>query len=624
MNSKSLHRIQTNSSFEGKALSLIKRDSKIEFDLLNIVQMWSPLEGRFRGVFFIAILFLTTFTLQAQEEENLGTEVVNIVKPYSPTISDAFKVKEVPVINDSTNMEKKEVQYRIFSVPVASTFTPTKGKATTIEKAKKIKLYDNYATLGVGNYLNVIAELYSNFEISRTDNFGVYFKHNSSQGGIDGLRLDDKFYDTKLEGNYSSRQKDMTYGIKAGVEHQLYNWYGLSSFYSEASDEVINGIDSKHSYFSGFAEGLLEVENSYFEKATANIRYLGDSYSSSEFNIKADSDFGFDIQDFPVNIGVNLDYLNGKFDRDYLNVSELKYSILNFGVAPSVDYVNEDLAVSVGFEAVVSFDSENSYLDIYVYPNVEVSYRLVDEILIAYGGVDGGLQQNTYYDFKEENPFVSPTLLIMPTHQQYYGFAGLKGKLTSTLVYDVKASYGNEKDKALYTINHGKLLNPALEGYEYGNSFYVVYADVSTLSVFGELNLELSKNFSIGINGTFNNYDMSKQPEPWNLPTIEASLFSSFNISEKFYGGASLFFVGERKDFFLSENIDWPFGNLYPEHITLDSYIDANAHLGYRFNQQLSFFIKGSNLFGENYQKWANYPVQGIQVLGGASYKFDW
>ncbi len=590
---------------------------------LNKTQNKFLFKGRFRGVLSIVlILMLTSLTLQAQENENLGTEVVNIVKPYSPTLSDAFKVKESPVFNDSLNTDKKEVNYSIFSVPVASTFTPAKGKATAVEKAKKAQLYDNYTTLGVGNYLNVLAEFYSNFEISRTDNFGVYFKHNSSQGGIDGLRLDDKFYNTKLEGNYSSRQKDMTYEIKAGLEHQIYNWYGLSPFYTEASDEVINSIDSKHSYFGGFTEGLLEIEDSYFEKVTASIRYLGDNFSSSEFNLKANSEFGFDVLDFPVNIDVNLDYLNGKFDKDYLNTSDLKYGIFNFGLAPSVDYVTEDLSVSVGFEAVVSMDSENSDTNFYIYPNVEVSYRLVDEILIAYGGVDGGLQQNYYYKFKEENPFVSPTLLITPTHQQYYGFAGLKGKLTSTLAYNVKASYDNEKDKALYTVNYEKQLDPSLEGYEYGNSFNVVYGEVSTLSFFGELNLELSKNFSIGVNGTFNSYDMAKQPEPWNLPTVEVSLFSSFNISEKFYGGASLFFAGERKDFFVSEN--GPFGNLISELITLDSYIDANAHIGYRFNEQLSFFIKGSNLFGDNYQKWRNYPVQGIQILGGASYKFDW
>ena len=246
----------------------------------------------------------------------------------------------------------------------------------------------------------------------------------------------------------------------------------------------------------------------------------------------------------------------------------------------------------------------------------------MDELLIIYGGVDGGLIQNSYYNFKEENPFVSPTMYIMPTNQQYNGFAGINGKLTNTLAYNLRTSYGKEEDKALFVKNPTKQLVTGLEGYEYGNSFAVAYDDVTTLSVFGELNLELSDNFSLGISGTFNSYDTTRQPEAWNLPELEASIFSNFNITEKIYGGVSLFYVGERKDFLVSEF--GPFGDILAEIVTLDSYIDANAHLGYRFDNQLSFFIKGSNLFGDNYQKWMNYPVQGIQVLGGASYKFDW
>ena len=82
----------------------------------------------------LGLLIFSINTISAQEEDNLGTEVVNIVKPYSPAISDAFKVKENPLINDSTNTKKKEVIYSIFSVPVASTFTPAKGKAASVEK----------------------------------------------------------------------------------------------------------------------------------------------------------------------------------------------------------------------------------------------------------------------------------------------------------------------------------------------------------------------------------------------------------------------------------------------------------------------------------------------------------
>ena len=165
----------------------------------------------FKKSLIFALSFFTISLVFSQDKDDLGTEVVNIVKPYTPTISDAFKVKETPELNDTDSVQKKEVRYEIFSVPVASTFTPSKGKAATVDKAKPITLYDNYATLGFGNYTSVLGELFSSFEISRTDNAGIFFRHNSSQGDIDGVRLENKYYDTELSGNYTSRQKDMSY-----------------------------------------------------------------------------------------------------------------------------------------------------------------------------------------------------------------------------------------------------------------------------------------------------------------------------------------------------------------------------------------------------------------------------
>ena len=568
----------------------------------------------------LGLLIFSINTISAQEEDNLGTEVVNIVKPYSPAISDAFKVKENPLINDSTNTKKKEVIYSIFSVPVASTFTPTKGKAASVEKIKPLKLYDNYATFGIGNYTNVLAEFYSDFEISSTDNFGLFFKHNASQGGIKDILLDNKFYDTQLEGNYTRRQKDLNYEMSAGIKHQLFNWYGLNNLYNAAPPEIINSIASKHSYFSGSAEGNLIMEDSYFEKGTASIRYLGDSFSSSEFNIKVKPEFGFDAIDFPLKIGVDLDYIGGTFKRNYSDTSAVKYSFFNAGIIPSYAYTAEYLSLSVGFSGYVSLNSEESKTSFYVYPKIEASYRIVDELLIVYGGIDGGLEQNSYYNFKEKNPFVSPTLFIQPTSELYNGFAGLKGKLTNAIAYNIKASYYEEDDKALFNSNIYKGQDLTLEGYEYGNSFNVVYDDLETISFFGELIFEVLTNFNLGINGTYNSYHTKYEIEPWNLPTIEATLFTTFNITEKFYGGASLFFVGERKDLY-SSSIGFLPDN---EVITLASYFDANAYIRYRFNKQLTIFVKGSNLFGENYQKWANYKVQGIQGMLGGSYKFDW
>ena len=83
----------------------------------------------------ITILFLSLFTIGfSQETDDIGTETVTVVKPYSPTVSEAFKIKTMPNLNDSIVLKKKPISYSIFSVPVASTFTPAKGKASKVER----------------------------------------------------------------------------------------------------------------------------------------------------------------------------------------------------------------------------------------------------------------------------------------------------------------------------------------------------------------------------------------------------------------------------------------------------------------------------------------------------------
>jgi len=69
---------------------------------------------------------------------------------------------------------------------------------------------------------------------------------------------------------------------------------------------------------------------------------------------------------------------------------------------------------------------------------VTASYRVVEDNVIAYGGIEGKLRQNSYYDLVAENPFVSPTLEIQPTDQQYDAYIGLKGQLLPNLGYNLE------------------------------------------------------------------------------------------------------------------------------------------------------------------------------------------
>jgi len=567
-------------------------------------------------IFIIAILTSTVSLAQERTKDTLDPEVVTVVKPYTPTVADAFKIKETPTLDDETTTTKKEIKYNIFSIPVASTFTPAKGKAATVNKAKQVKLYDNYASLGVGTYTTILGEVYLNHELGRGENVGGYLTHHSSSGGIDEVLLDDDFIDTKLNVNYSQRLRDLSWTVEAGALYQKYNWYGLPQPYFDATTaDTLNG---SHSFYGGNVGGKVKFEDYIFDDASVRFRRFGDNQGSGENRFVAKASAEVPIQDELIETEVTIDYIGGAFDRNYFTNDELKYSNINFGIAPSYQLTQDDLTLNLGVNLVYLNNTEAGDSDFYIYPNITASYRLVDELMIAFGGLEGGLIQNSYYDFAQANPFVSPTLFIAPTDQKYNASVGLKGKLSNSMSYSVSGHYVNERNKALYRAN--PVLGGAIEDYQYGNSFGMVYDDVKTFSFAGELNVDVNRNFKLGIKAEYFSYNTDNQAEAWNLPDMQASLFMDYQIDKNWFAGAGLFYVGERKDqFFEVGTLVLPI----EETITLDSYFDANAHVGYRLNDQLSFYLKANNIANQDYQRWLNTPVQGIQLLGGATYQFD-
>ena len=577
----------------------------------------------------ILLMILGVTQVQSQEKEKdkkevtIGTEVVNVVKPYTPTISDAFKVKATPKLNDAVNTVKKKVTYSIFSVPVASTFTPSKGNAATLKKPAKIKLYDNYATLGFGSLTTALAEFYSNVQLSRTENFGVFLNHNSSQGGIDGVAVDDFFYDTRLNVNYGVRERDLSWKADLDIQHQVFNWYGITLL-AFTNPDVINfgDFDPTHSYVTAALKGSLSFNDAIFKEGDFTLRYLGDSESSTELRALAKPTFEFPIGGEQITTTAVLDYVSGSFDNGLRGAAGVDYSFINVGVQPGLVILRDDLTVNLGLKAYVSLDTENSETDFFAYPNVTASYRVVGDYFIAYGGLEGDLIQNNYYDIVQENPFVSPSLFIQPTNQQYDGFLGIKGKLSNTVSYNLRGSLINENDKALFRLNDFETLSAEVSRpvFENGNSFGLVYDDVTTFSVFGELNFDVNSKFKLKINGQFNSYSTDNEIEAWNLPEITASVFGDYQINEQWFVGANIFFVGERFD---RLGIIDPVGIFETTTVSLESYFDVNAHVGYRINDRLSAFGRINNIFDNNYQKFLNFQVQGLQALMGATYKFD-
>ncbi|WP_350287712.1 TonB-dependent receptor [uncultured Croceitalea sp.] len=576
---------------------------------------------------FISILVLSLFgVVRAQETDDIGTETVTVVKPYSPTVSDAFKIKSVPNLNDSIVLQKKKIDYTIFSVPVASTFTPAKAKAATVEKIPPPTLYNSYASVGLGNFNNALVDFYTSREVGRDEdllNFGL--SHHSSRGDIDSTPLETDFYNTNVDINYGQKDRDYNWSAGIGVQHQLYNWYGLES--GAFTQTQIAGIDERQNYFNAEAKANVNVEDSFFKNANVLVRRFWDGVESGENRVVVRPELEVPISTELVNIKAKLDYVGGNFKNTDLNntenVDEIDYGHFQVGINPSIVILRDELTLNLGANFVYGTDIERSNGSFYIYPAVTASYRLLEDQVIAYGGIEGDLRQNSYHGFVDENPFVSPTLFIQPTDQQYEGYLGIKGQLFSNVGYNVKGSYMAENRRPLFFLNPQNVSRADEKGYNFGNSFQVFYDDIRTLGIFAELNIDVNRNFTLGLNAEYYNYNTETDNPAWNLPEVKGSLFLDYQITDKWFAGANLFYIGDRQDLQSTAVANTP-ANEFPSTIVdLDGFFDANAHLGYRFNEQLSVFARLSNLANNNYQQWYNFRVQGFQALGGVSYKFD-
>ncbi len=577
----------------------------------------------------MAILLSSTAVAQdknkTKKDENIGTEVVNVVRPYEATISDAFKVRETPNLSDDDNAQKKNIKYSINSFPVASTFVPEKGKAADVEKDPRLAAFNNYALFGLGNYLNLRGELFLTKKVSETDYLAGMVHFFSSEGGIKDQILDDYFSKAAIDLTYGSKKEKFNWNIDLGFQNQVTNWYGLPVKDLDFMNFDARGIDEEQQYRSVFLGGKMEFNNSPLASVDLKYKYFWDAFDSKEnrFYIKPKIETALGEQDITVNLV--MDYVSTDYEVFQTKYKESNRQ-MNFGVEPSIAFQDETYSLQLGAgiyfnDSEVKGKKDNAF---YVYPQVKASFNLVDNLLIAYTGAEGGLKQNTYADFVAENPFITPGNAILPTSEQFNIYLGLKGKLDNTISYNIRGSYKSEDDKAFF-MSSAYVGGPTALGYQYGNSFDLAYSNLKTWSFFGELRFDFEKNVTMGVNGTFSHYT-TDLTEAWNMPSAKVGADIQIEITDKWFAGTEVYFVGERKDVFRNGTVVDPSDPGFisePVVKTLESYVDWNLKLGYRPSKHWTIFLNGNNLLNKNYENWNNFKVQGVQVMGGAMYKFD-
>jgi len=584
--------------------------------------------------FLIFLIFIGFLSANAQTEvpvkrkDTVKTEVVEVITTYNPEIADANKIKKNPTLKLLDKSKKKKLEYAIFSAPVASTFIPKSGVVKGIDVGIKERIYGNYIAAGFGNYTSPYFEAYIHNQTRFESEFGLSTKYAASFDNIDNTVLDSDFSNFSASLFYKQEERYFDWKVTLNTERNNYNWYGLKE--NTFTDNVIDNIEENQTYNYFNVVGELDFLDSYIDKSELSISYFSDEFSSNEFLINLNTNFDLPIDFISRNldnlkVNTSLEFLNGTFERDYQNQNDINYSIFTAKINPEYNTTFSGFALKLGTKLFASFDTENSVNHFLIYPDIKIQKTIIKEQLNVYAGVFGDFKTNTYRNFTTENPFISPTQFITQTAEKYNAFIGFNGVIHKDLSFNISANIKEEEDKALFVRNNSKsngvtnsVNGTELKGFEYGNSFSVFYDDVKTTSLFAELAYDFSKNLELSTNIQFDNFKMTTLTEAWNLPTVQTTVSAKYTTN-KWFATTNIFYVGERKDVLYSSVSPSSLGGVQ----TLNSFVDVNLNGGYHFNDKFSAFLKVNNVLNTDYQRFANFNVQGFQILGGITYKFD-
>ncbi|MDZ4666587.1 MAG: hypothetical protein SGJ00_01770 [bacterium] len=552
----------------------------------------------YKNTVCLALILITAASVKAQVRDSLIKDnQIDVIKNFKPTLSEAIKIPVNPNPEKPT-YEKQDFSYQIpahaFSVnPNIYTIKPLSMGTMLLPKLK-----GNYVKLGFGNYLMPLGEFYLNTVRNKEYQAGVFFKHLSANGDKDY----NNFSQNTIHG-YANKFLE-----KGVLGSELYYHRNKVNLYGSPNDILQLATDPKLIY--NLFDGKVNFKN--YAKDSGDLVYKVDlnyyHFNNTDFFLENDAQLKTIIQEksgtFPFELQAGFRLNNNKITLADNN--SLNYQRIYFDLNPQLFLTGTDHYLQGGFNSTISSDSLGGKF--HFFPKAEGGYTLVPKKLSIYVGLTGGLKPNTYRSINSDNPFVT-ALPLKNTITKIEVYGGLKGELGAQTSFLLSTSSASIENLVTYTTDSSKA-NQILS-YDTGK------AKLTTLAL--ELNYQWNEKVRFGIMSKLNSYQMKTLGKAYSLPQFETKFNLSYNMSDKFLVKVDLFYWGERFGSLVSYNT-----NAEPSYYEkkLDPFVDLNLGIDYRYSKNLSAFIQMNNLANNRYQRFVNYPVYGINILGGFTFTF--
>lgn len=551
----------------------------------------------------IAYIFSAFCFFSISVHSQIGTTIV-VGGDFAPEIKPSEKLMQNPGVQDTFHT-KASPSINITPSALDLYHNPDTISAARMKSEPLKKLRRFYLKAGFGNYLTPLAEVRVNSLRSKTDVYDIGYKYFASFGkqkdvGYPGMQQH------RFGANYKHVFEKNVVSLRGGYEFDQNHYYGFRK--DSVTDTLFPDKKSIRQHFHkasievGFGNKNPMDKEVFNHQSKIGYYMLMDRHKSQEHAFWAGTDLSKYVKEFFVGARVNVEYYNFKSGIDSVKGGT---GLLKFN--PYVKAGREKWNVEVGLEVAGAFDSTAKG---YVMPVISAQANLYENHIMAFLDAKGGVERNTFDRLRKVNPFIVSNPMLGQTYTPIDLKAGFKGTFAKYLYYNIGGGFKMSKNHAFFITD---TLRPV------GNYFTVVYDDMNTPYVSGELGFMKGEKLHVALKGNYWFYSPKTFAHAWHMPKIDLTLSAAYNLQDKFLFKADLYYLGEQySPFDYNETLR----TTIVKPTLIRNAFDLNLQAEYRFNKMLSFWVSCNNFAAFRYNRWFRYPMQGFNALGGVSLSF--
>ena len=548
--------------------------------------------SRYFSFLLLLLLFTGLKPVNAQQTKDLGDENVLVVKAYQPTLTDAYKISDVPP-RDTAQLAGPVLKYEMQAQKFNTAYKPTPIKPVKIKDDSVKKLYRGYARGGYGNYNTYYGEVMYNALRSKEFDAGFHFRHMSGTGKIKNYG-NPGWSDNLLELFGKKFMENATLDAAFSYHRMVDHYYGYDSppyLYSKSDTKHrFNDFEGKLSYGSNYKAASEKLDY----QAAFSFYNFADNFKSAENNFGIDGFAGKDFNGHYAKLSVFLNFT--EYDRPIIGKKNNTFLSLR----PRYEFSRDLFDFDAGANVEIEFNDATLF---HLYPYLKAKYQLIDDAVSVYAELKGNTEQNHFKTLSLENPYLDTNPLIKNTNNKFDIGAGLNAKLD----HDVKA--------LLYASFQRKLNEPFFENIEnvdYPVNFKVVYYDVNVLNIHGEVTYDHNTKLTLGLKADYQKFNNAAGDIFSYKPAIKITLNGNYNIGDK---------ILIKTDWFYNSSVTAKTADTTLS-TTLKGWLDLNLAGEYIYKKNLSLFVKLNNLASVRYRRLYQYPTYRLNLMGGLTYSF--